>query len=193
MKVWLFLLLAAPASAGVVEAPVHAAPAALAGAASVGAAAVSFDGAGPLRPWVEVPGTPFVKLGSSLIDTRAFGAPELLKAVSQTDGRPVIGIFETGTARVLNAFSLGSWGVRGHADAVPPGRDRSGLGGYSVLIRPDGRPVFAGSGSVPAEVTPAVQRAVLRHLGVRPARLTPAERLRRLWLRVLDWAAALAK
>ena len=193
MKFWLVLLLASPASAGVVEAPVRAAPAALAGAASLGAAAVSFDGAGPLKPWIEVPGTPFVKLGESLIDTRAFGAGELLKAVSQTDERPVIGIFETNTARVLNAFSLGSWGVRGHSDAVPPGRDRSGLGGYSYLLRPDGRSVFAGSGSVPAEVTPAVQRAVLRHLGVRPARLTPAERLRRLWLRVLDWAAALGK
>ena len=186
-------MLASPASAGVVEAPVRAAPAALAGAASLGAAAVSFDGAGPLKPWIEVPGTPFVKLGESLIDTRAFGAGELLKAVSQTDERPVIGIFETNTARVLNAFSLGSWGVRGHSDAVPPGRDRSGLGGYSYLLRPDGRSVFAGSGSVPAEVTPAVQRAVLRHLGVRPARLSPAERLRRLWLRVLDWAAALGK
>lgn len=193
MKLWLVLLLAAPASAGVVEAPVRAAPAALAGAASLGAAAVSFDGAGPLRPWVEVPGTPFVKVGASLIDTRAFGAPELLKAVSQTDGRPVIGIFETGTARVLNAFSLGSWGVRGHSDAVPPGRERSALGGYSFLLRPDGGAVFAGSGSVPATVTPAVQRAVLRHLGVRPAVLTARQRLQRLWLRVLDWAAALAK
>ncbi|MDP3542065.1 MAG: hypothetical protein Q8T11_06295 [Elusimicrobiota bacterium] len=193
MKLWLVLLLAAPASARVVEAPVRAAPAALAGPASLGSAAVSFDGAGPLRPWLEVPGTPFLRLGSSLIDTRAFGATELLKAVSQTDGRPVIGIFETGTARVLNAFSLGSWGVRGHSDALPPGRDRSELGGYSFQLRRDGRPAFAGSGSVPATITPAVERAVLRHLGVRPAHLSPAERMRRLWLRVLDWAAALAK
>ncbi|MBI2787170.1 MAG: hypothetical protein HYX59_00680 [Elusimicrobia bacterium] len=193
MKLWLVLLLAAPASAGVVEAPVRAAPAALAAASPLGAAAVSFDGAGPLKPWVEVPGTPFVKLGSSLIDTRAFGAPELLKAVSQTDGRPVIGIFETGTTRVLNAFSLGSWGVRGHSDALPPGRDRTKLGGYSYQLQPDGTSVFAGSGSVPAAVTPAVQRAVLRHLGVRPAVLTARQRLQRLWLRVLDWAAALAK
>lgn len=193
MKLWLVLLLAAPASAGVVEAPVRAAPAALAGAASLGAAAVSFDGAGPLRPWLEVPGTPFVRLGASLVDTRAAGAPELLKAVSQTDGRPVIGIFEKATARVLNSFALGSFGVRGHSDAAPPGRDRSTLGGYTFQLQPDGGLLFAGSGSLPAEITPAVERAVLRHLGVRPARLTPAERMRRLWLRVLDWAAALAK
>jgi hypothetical protein len=186
-------MLASPASAGVVEAPVRAAPAALASVAPLGAAAVSFDGAGPLRPWVEVPGTPFVKLGASRIDTPAFGAAELLKAVSQTDGRPVIGIFETSTARVLNAFSLGSWGVRGHSDAAPPRRDPSALGGYSYQLQPDGGSVFAGSGSVPATVTPAVQRAVLRHLGVRPAVLTARQRLQRLWLRVLDWAAALAK
>lgn len=193
MKLWLVLLLAAPASAGVVEAPVRAAPAAMAAGASLGAAAVSFDGGGPLKPWLELPGTPFVRLGSSLVDTRAFGAAELLKAVSHADGRPVIGIFETRTARVLNAFSLGSFGVRGHSDALPPGRDRGELGGYSFLLRPEGRPVFAGSGSVPAAITPAVQRAVLRHLGVRPARISPAERFRRLWLRFRDWAAALGR
>ncbi|MCR4295954.1 MAG: hypothetical protein NUW21_10490 [Elusimicrobia bacterium] len=190
MKLWLIVLLSVPASARVVEAPVRAAPAAMAGAAAVGAAAVSFDGAGPLRPWLEMPGTPFVRLGASLVDTRAAGASELLKAVSQTDGRPVIGIFETATARVLNSFALGSFGVGGHSDAVPPGRDRSGLGGYTFQLQPDGGSLFAGSGSLPAAITPAVERAVLRHLGVRPARLTPAERVRRLWLRVLDWAAA---
>lgn len=195
MKLWLLVLLAAPAAAGVVEAPARAsraAPAALAGAPSLGAAAVSFDGAGPLRPWLEVPGTPFVRLGTSLIDTRAVGAPELLKAVSHVDGRPVIGLFEKTTARVLNSFALGSYGVRGHSDAVPPGRERAGLGGYTFLLRPDGGAQFAGSGSLPADITPAVERAVLRHFGVRPASLSPAERLRRLWLRVLDWAAAFA-
>lgn len=193
MRLWLFLFLAAPASAGVVGSAARAAPSALAGAASMGAPAVSFDGAGSLKPWSEVPGTPFVKLGPTLIDTRAFGARELLKAVASSDGRPVVGIFETGTARVLNSFALGSFGVRGHSDALPPGRDRAGLGGYSYQLKTDGASVFAGSGSVPAAVTPAVQRAVLRHLGVRPERLAPAERLRRLWLRVLDWAAAFGR
>lgn len=194
MKSWIvLLLLAGPASAGVVEAPVRAAPAALAGSAAVGAAAVSFDGAGPLKPWVEIPGTPLVQVGPMLVDTGAPGARELLKSMTYADARPVIGIFEPRAARVLNAFSLGSYGVRGHSDAVPPQRDRSELGGYAYRLNPEGVAVFAGSGSVPAALTPAVQRAVLRYLGVRPAELTPAERLRRLWLRVLDWAAALGR
>lgn len=106
---------------------------------------------------------------------------------------PVIGIFETTSRRVLNSFSIGSFGVRGHSDALPSGRDRSELGGYSVFLRPDGSAVFMGSGSVPAVVTPAVQRAVLRHLGVRPAETTFRERMRRLWLRALDWASALGR
>ncbi len=193
MKLWLvILLLAGPAAAGVVEAPVRVGPAALAGAASLGAASVSFDGGGPLKPWLEVPGTPFVRLGVSLVDTRAPGAAQVLRAASYPDSRPVIGIFETRSSRVLNSFTLGSDGIRGHSDAVPPGLDRSALGGYSFQLRPDG-PAFAGSGSLPAVVTPAVQRAVLRHLGVTPVRMTARERLKRLWLRVLDWAAALGR
>ena len=187
------MLLAAPARAGVVEAPVRAAPAAMAGAASLGAAAVSFDGAGPLKPWTDIPGTPFVQIGTALIDTRARGATELLKSVTFADDRPVVGIFEPRSARVLNSFSLGSFGVRGHSDALPQGRERGELGGYSLFLRPDGNTIFKGSGSVPAERTPAVQRAVLRHLGVRPAFSTPAERLKNLWLRVLDWAAAFGR
>ena len=193
VKLWLLLLLAAPSPARVVEAPVRAAPAALAAAASAGAAAVSFDGAGPLKPWIEVPGTPFVRIGGSLIDTRAQGASELLRAVSFPDDRPVVGIFEPRTARVLNAFALGSSGVRGHSDALPAGVDRSSLGGYSLFLLPDGSAFFKGSGGVPAEITPRVERAVLRHLGVRPAVLTARQRLLRLWLRVLDWASALGR
>ncbi len=158
----------------------------------MGAAAISFDGAGPLKPWLEVPGTPFVRLGVSLVDTRAPGAMQVLRAVSYPDGRPVIGIFETATARVLNSFALGSYGVRGHSDALPPTLDRKTLGGYSVQVRPEG-PAFAGSGSVPAPITPAVQRAVLRHLGVTPAQMTARQRLKALWLRALDWAAALGR
>lgn len=192
MKSWIVvLLLAGPASAGVVEAPARFAPAALAGPASLGAAAVSFDGAGPLKPWLELPGTPFVRVGESLVDTRAFGSTSLLRALSYPDGRPVVGLFERATARVINSYALGTEGVGGHSDAVPPGRDRATLGGFTYLLRPDGGSDFAGSGSLPAPITPAVQRSVLRHLGVRPVRLSHAERLRRLWLRVLDWAAAL--
>lgn len=192
MKSWfIILLLAGPASAGVVESAVRVAPAALTGAGSMGAAAVTFDGGGPLRPWLEVPGTPFVRLGEILVDRRAFGAAEVLKSVTYPDHRPVVGVFETRTGRVLNAFSLGSFGVRGHSDAAPPGRDRAELGGYSLFLRPDGAAVFMGSGSLPAAVTPAVQRAVLRHIGVRRAHETPLERLRRLWMRAMDWAAAL--
>lgn len=147
---------------------------------------------GPNRPWEDVAGTPYLKLGSSLVDVRACGAPELLKSVSHPDGRPVIGIFDTRTERVLNAFSLGSRGVREHRDALPPGLCGCGLGGYSVRLEEDGAVVFAGSSSLPAAVTPAVRRRVLRHLGVRPARLDAVEHARRLFFAVFDWACACA-
>lgn len=189
----LSVLLAGSASAAVVEAPGRAAPSALAGAAALSAPSFAFDGAGPLKPWIEVPNTPYLRLGASLIDTRAPGAVEVARSLSYPEERPVIGLFETRTNRVLNSFALGSYGVRGHSDAVPPGRDRKELGGYTMLLRGDGETVFAGSGSLPAPVTPAVQRAVLRHLGVRPADLTRRQRLKRLWLSVLDWATALVR
>lgn len=176
----LSLALAAPAAAAPVRLP--------AGPVS----GVHFDGMGPRRPWVELPGTSFVRVGESLVDLRALGAPSLIRAVSQPDERPVIGIFETRTARVLNAFALGEFGVRGHSDALPSGRDKSGLGGYTLFLPDDGRPVFAGSGGVPAPVTPAVRREVLRFVGVRPAEETPLQRLKRRWLTVWDWARRLA-
>jgi hypothetical protein len=149
-------------------------------------------GMGPSRPWEDVVGTPYVRLGSSLVDVRAYGASELLRSVSHRDGRPVIGIFETRTARVLNAYSLGSRGVREHKDALPRGLRTDGLGGYSVRLDDNGDIFFAGSSSLPAAVTPAVQRRILRHLGVRPARLDAVEHARRLFLAVLDWAWACA-
>jgi hypothetical protein len=153
---------------------------------------VHFDGLGPRRPWVELPGTSFVRVGESVVDLRAHGAPSLLRALSQPDERPVIGIFEPGSARVLNAFALGEFGVRGHSDALPQGTPARELGGYTLFLSDDGRPVFAGSGGVPAPITPAVRRSVLRFVGVRPAGETPVQRLRRRWLAVLDWARRLA-
>jgi hypothetical protein len=147
---------------------------------------------GPSRPWEDVAGTPYVRVGSSLVDVRAYGASELLKSVSHTDGRPVIGIFDTRTACVLNAFSLGSRGVREHRDALPPGMCADGLGGFSMRLEDDGRVVFAGSSSLPAAVTAAVRRRVLRHLGVRPARLDAVQHARRMFLAVFDWACACA-
>lgn len=153
---------------------------------------VHFDGLGPRRPWVELPGTSLVRVGESLVDLRAHGAPSLIRAISQPDDRPVIGIFEPGSARVLNAFAQGEFGVRGHSDAVPQGRDARELGGYALFLPDDGRPVFAGSGGVPAPITPAVRRSVLRFVGVRPAEETPVQRLQRRWLAIWDWAKSLA-
>ncbi len=95
------------------------------------------------------------------------------------------------SARVLNGYSLGSFGVRGHSDALPPNVDRAEHGGYTLFVRPDGRVGFVGSGSVHAEITPAIERAVLRYYGLRPANPTAALRLRRLILRSRDALAAI--
>lgn len=176
----LSLALAAPCAAAPVRLP--------AGPVS----GVHFDGLGPRRPWVELPGTSLVRVGESVVDLRAHGAPSLIRAISQPDERPVIGIFEPGTARVLNAFALGEFGVRGHSDALPRGASARDFGGYTLFLPDDGKPAFAGSGGVPATVTPAVQRAVLRFVGVRPAEETPLQRLKRRWLAILDWARGLA-
>ena len=176
----LSLALAAPCAAAPVRLP--------AGPVS----GVHFDGLGPRRPWVELPGGDAVRVGASLVDLRAAGAPSLLRAISHEDERPVIGIFEPRAARVLNAFALGEFGVRAHADALPAGAEARDYGGYALFLPDDGRPVFSGSGGVPATITPAVERAVLRFVGVRPAEETPLQRLKRRWLALLDWARGLA-
>jgi hypothetical protein len=86
---------------------------------------------------------------------------------------------------------LGSFGVRGHSDALPPGRDRGELGGYTLSLGADGDARFWGSGSVPASITPAVRRSVLRFVGASPAEETALARMRRAWLRFYDEARAL--
>lgn len=189
MKLWLVLLLASPAPAAVVR----SAPAALSGAAAGGAAAVNFDGGAPASmPLLRVEGTPFMRYGPTLIDTRAPGAAELMKSAVSPVKAPVIGIFEVKTSRVVNSFMLGSFGVHGHSDALPRGRPVDEvLGGYTLSLGDDGQARFWGSGSVPAPVTPAVQRAVLRHVGARPAAETASARLRRAWLRFYDEARVL--
>ncbi len=169
----LVVSLAASAQAGVVGPP------RLPGG-SPGTGPVNFDGN-------------FTRFGPMLIDLRAPGAPELVKSIADPENKPVLGVFEVATVRVINAFALGSFGVRGHADAVPPGRGEAGLGGYVLSLSPDGSTRFLGSGHLPATITPAVERAVLRYVGARPAEETRLQRLKRLWLRLFDELRAMLR
>ena len=148
----------------------------------------------------------FVRIGSLMADLRAPGSSELFKALNAPeldaerredrrafDGAeakahawPLVGVFHVPSGRVLNGYALGSFGVRGHSDALPGGAARREHGGYTLFVRPDGSVGFMGSGSLPAELTPSVRRAVLRYYGLRPAGETGAGRLRALALRAWD-------
>ncbi len=158
-------------------------------------------------PWVPVPGTPYVLVGAAKVDRRAPGAGEVLKSLEIGDKQareraaergfdggsaawPVVGIFRLSDAKVLNGFALGSFGVRGHSDALPPGTDARAHGGYTLFLRPDGQTSFMTSGSLLAKITPPVRRAVLRYYGVRPARETSAGRFGRWAWRVWDGLVA---
>lgn len=174
VRIWILIAaLAAPASAGVVGPP------RVPGGGS-GSGPINFDGG-------------VARYGPMIIDLRAPGATELVKSIADPENKPVLGVFEIERARVVNAFALGSFGVRGHADAVPPGRDKTGLGGYVFSLEPDGKTRFVGSGHLPATITPAVERAVMRYVGVRPAEEGPLERLKRLWLRLFDELRAMLR
>jgi hypothetical protein len=148
-------------------------------------------------------GERFVRVGSALVaDSRAPGAAELAKALSapplaafdgaaaKPDILPIVGIFHVASRRVLNGYAMGSFGVRGHSDALPPNLDRSRHGGYLLIVRPDDGVAFKGSGSVPAEITPAVRRAVLRYFGLRPADETAAARWTRAVMEAWDGLVA---
>ncbi len=173
MKPWIVLLvLAGPAGA-------------------VGRATVNFDGAPALSAFRTVEGTPFMRCGPTLIDTRAPGAAEWIQSAASPERLPIVGIFEARTARVVNAFVLGSFGVRGHSDALPLGRERGEHGGYTLLLGPDGGVRFRRSGSLAAPITPAVERSILRFVGARPAEEALHARLLRAWLRFYDEARLL--
>ena len=134
-----------------------------------------------------------VRIGASLVDPAAPGAPRLLEAMSRTPPLAVLGAFKPRRAEVLNSFAQGLDGVTIHLQALPQQFDPENIGGYTFKMAADGSYEFKGSGSVFAEITPAVERAILRHLGVRPAEETRAQRLRRGVLRALDSVAAFAK
>lgn len=168
MRLWLLVIaLATSAPAGVVG------PARAPGAPPAGPS-VNFDGR-----WATV--------GPLLIDMKAPGASELVKSIADPQAKPLIGIFEVEKARAINAYALGSFGVKGHVDAMPQGRPPGeALGGYVLSVSPDGATRFWGSGAFPAPITPAVERSVLRYVGLRPALETRLQRLKRLWLRLYD-------
>lgn len=205
----LALLTAGPAAAALVEAP-RAVPMPLAATPSAFAApgllplslAASVPMPAPAAPApVPAPAAAasarFLKIGSFIADARAPGAAELAKAlfdggISRKEALPLIGLFTIGDARVINGFAMGSFGVNGHQDAVPPQADRRTLGGYTLMFRPDGTTSMLPSGSQFAELTPAVKRSVFRHFGLRPARETRLQRLRRLAWRAWDAAFAAA-
>lgn len=170
----LVIALATSASAGVVG------PARVPGATPSGPA-VNFDGR-----WTTI--------GPMLIDMNAPGAAELVKSIADPQTKPLIGIFEVERAQAINAYALGSFGVKGHVDAMPQGRPLGErLGGYVLSVSPEGGTRFWGSGAYPATITPAVERSVLRYVGLRPAVETRMQRLRRLWLRLYDELAAMLR
>lgn len=126
-----------------------------------------------------------LRVGSAVVDLRAPGAANILATLGSADSRPVIGLYEPKTGRVINSFTLGAYGVREHRDAVPPGMDARDYTGWTAQLSPDGRLRFATSGGVFGPLTPRLRRAVARHLGVRAG----GESLPQRWVRRL--AAAL--
>lgn len=149
-----------------------------------------FSGRARGAPWVERPGSPKVAVGVTLVDKRALGARELLRSLTMPNETPVIGIFERDGERVLNGFVLGTQGVSGHKDAVPPGADERKLGGYTLGLKRDGGLVLAGSGHLPADLTPRLMRNLKRYYGLSPALESGLERLSRWWFALWDGLSA---
>ncbi|MDX6768147.1 MAG: hypothetical protein SF051_01330 [Elusimicrobiota bacterium] len=134
------------------------------------------------KPWTDLPDSPKVRVGESLVDRRAPGARELLKTLVLPDERPVLGLFTREGDHVVNGFAMGTQGIYGHKFAVPPGADERRYGGYTFRLALDGTMVLLGSGHLPAELTPRLLRRLKRHYGVTPAVETAWARFRRgLW------------
>lgn len=138
------------------------------------------------KPWIELPGSPRVAVGSTLVDKRAPGARELLRTLTMPYDVPVIGLFKREGERIVNGLALGTHGVRGHKDAVPPGADVRELGGYTLQLQKNGDIRLAGSGHLPADLTPRLLRQLKRYYGLTPAVESGLERLGRFWLAFWD-------
>jgi hypothetical protein len=149
-----------------------------------------FSGKAKGAPWVELPGSPKVAVGSTLVDKRAPGAREILRSLTLPNDTPVVGLFKRDGERIVNGFALGTQGVSGHKDAVPPGADKKELGGYTLGLKRDGGLMLAGSGHLPAELTPRLMRNLKRYYGLSPALETGLERLSRWWFALWDGLSA---
>lgn len=143
------------------------------------------------KPWADLSDSPNVSVGETLVDRRAPGARELLKTLVLPDKRPVIGLVERASGRILNGIALGTRGIGGHRDAAPLGADARELGGYVLRLDPNGRVRVLSSGSFPTMITPALVRALRRYFGLTPIRETASARLKRGFWRAWDALAVL--
>jgi hypothetical protein len=131
----------------------------------------------------------FHRVGTSVVDTRAPGALELLKAIGAPGETPVIGLWKLSGSQVISSQMLGTPGAREHKQLLPANADKKEYGGYTFFLKPDGTSMFAGSGHLPAPITPRVEREILRFNGVKPAAPTLGARLKGYYYRVADGLA----
>jgi hypothetical protein len=142
------------------------------------------------KPWTDVPGSPIVAVGATLVDRRAPGARELLKTLVLPLHPPVIGLFLRSNERPINGIALGTQGIEGHRDAAPPGLETRFYGGYTLGLRSDGLVRVGSSGFLPAELTPRLLRNLDRYYGLTPAAETGWQLARRWWLSFWDGATS---
>jgi hypothetical protein len=134
-----------------------------------------------------------LRVGESVIDSNAPGAAEVLDSFATLGGGAMVfGMFDTRDVVVVNSFAWGRGGVLEHKHALPPNADRTRIGGYTFMMQADGVVHWRESGSVRQPLTPSVKRAILRHLGVRPAELSYRQRFMRglqlIWDRAIVFA-----
>lgn len=142
------------------------------------------------KPWSDIPGSPKVAVGGTLVDRRAPGARLILRSLTLPHETPVLGLFKREGEGIVNGFVLGTQGVRGHKDALPQGADKQALGGYTLGLRRDGRLLLAGSGHLPADLTPRLLRNLKRYYGLSPAMESGLQRLGRWWFAFWDGLSA---
>lgn len=142
------------------------------------------------KPWTDIPGSPQVVVGQSVVDRRATGAREILKTLVLPNSRPVLGLFTRDDDRIVNGYAMGTQGIYGHKDAVPPGFDIRHYGGYTFRLARDGTLTLIGSGHMPADLSARLLRNLKRHYGITPAVESSWERFRRGMWAAWDGVAA---
>ncbi|MBI3298427.1 MAG: hypothetical protein HYZ75_09710 [Elusimicrobia bacterium] len=108
----------------------------------------------------------YQRVGRSRVERSAWGAKYLLDSLAD-ENHPVLFLSSVSREEVVVVAPLAEGIARGHHDLLPQGADASDMRGFSMWLLPDGSVRILGSGTYPGPLTPGLERALRRAVGLK--------------------------